>query len=151
MKVADQHQWTLRLKQRRTTVLLFVDRSQSFTSIKQELLEAIKATGKATLNDQALPTDPDDVILGIPVDRYDLSKGWVGLDIPDFDEDGGRTKKAGKNSILNSSPLGAGLKDGAVLAFKFRDSSMTEEEMDLDDNNWDVVLPNYEEEYGSQD
>ena len=90
------------------------------------------------------------MIFGIPVDRYDLSKGWVGLDIPDFDEDGEKTKKIGKNNILNSSPFGAGLKDGAVLAFKFRDASMTEEDLDLDDSNWDVVLPNYEEEYGSQ-
>lgn len=113
----------------------------------------MKATGKSTLNDQPLPSDPDEVILGVPVDKNDLSKGWVGLDIPEMDgEDGfgGKKSKAGKNSVLNSSPLGAGLKDGAALAFRFRDHAKTEDEVDMGDSSWDVILPNYEEEYGSQ-
>ncbi len=93
------------------------------------------------------------MILGVPVDKHDLSKGWVGLDIPEIvgeDGVGGKNKRTGKNGVLNSSPLGAGLRDGAVLAFKFKDGTKTEVELDLDDSNWDVILPNYEEEYGSQ-
>ena len=76
------------------------------------------------------------------------------MDIPGLDGDDGvgGKKKTGQNNVLNSSPLGAGLKDGAVLAFKFRDGIKTENGLDVevDDSDWDVVLPNYEEEYGSQ-
>ena len=74
------------------------------------------------------------------------------MEIPELDGDDGigGKKVNGKNSVLNSTPLGAGLKDGAVLAFKFRNETEAKDELDLDDDNWDVVLPNFEEEYGSQ-
>ena len=92
------------------------------------------------------------MILAVPIDKNDLSRGWVGMDIPDLDGDGGigGKKSNGKNSVLNGSPLGAGLKDGAVLAFKFRDAAEMKDELDLEDDHWDVVLPSFEEEYGSQ-
>lgn len=63
------------------------------------------------------------------------------LEIPEKDDDEKETKSKGarKDSVLNASPLGAGLRDGAVLAFKFRRD-------DEDGGDWDVVMPIYEEE-----
>lgn len=140
-KAPDQHYWTFRFKRHKTTILLFVTETQTFTSIKADLLEAIKATGISEINGAELPADPNDIILGLPVDKNDLTLGWVDLEIPEKDDDEKETKSKGarKDSVLNASPLGAGLRDGAVLAFKFRRD-------DEDGGDWDVVMPIYEEE-----
>ena len=53
-----------------------------------------------------------------------------------------------KGSVLNGSPLGAGLKDGAMLAFRFT-KGPGEDAMDLDDE-WDVIMPSYDDEVESQ-
>lgn len=50
--------------------------------------------------------------------------------------------------MLNGSPLGAGLKDGTMLAFRFTKGA-TDDEMDLD-GEWDVIIPSYDDEAGSQ-
>ena len=95
--------------------------------------------------------------MGFPVDRNDYGKGWVDLLIPeaedDEDEDGGgggggkKTKSEGgkvkKGSVLNESPLGAGLRDGDVIAFRFREEGEGAGEKT---EEWDVVIPSYEEE-----
>jgi len=132
-----------------------VEQTQSFTSIKFDLLGALKKCGHTELNGQAIPTDPEDVIFGVPVDKSDIAKGWVDLDIPEMEteDEAGNTKKVGgKDSMLNGSPLGAGLKDGAMLAFKFKgeDAKMDSEDSELNDSSWDVVIPSYEEESASQ-
>ena len=95
------------------------------------------------------------MIFGIPVDKNDISKGWVGLDIPAVEvEDnlGSKKKVGGKKSVLNTSPAGAGLKDGGMLAFKFRgeDALVDQDGLDMDDNDWDVIMPTYEDEAQSQ-
>lgn len=129
-----------------------MSQNQSFDSIKSELLEAIKATGIHDINGCALPANADDIIFGIPVDKNEPSKGWVGLEIPEMDEDedaGGKSKGVRKDSVLNASPLGAGLKDGAMVAFKFREEGTDDADMDSDD--WDVIIPSYDDEYGSQE
>ncbi|KAA6416274.1 MAG: hypothetical protein FRX48_00994 [Lasallia pustulata] len=150
----DPLKWTLRFKQHKTTILLFVDQAQSFASIKKDLLEAITKAGRTELNGQTLPIDPEDVLLGVPVEKNDLSKGWVRLDITETEvQVNGNSKKiGGKKSVLNSSPLGAGLRDGAMLAFRFKtEGAMVDEDgLDVEDDAWDVLIPSYEEEYGSQ-
>ncbi|MCJ1321314.1 hypothetical protein MMC15_006658 [Xylographa vitiligo] len=143
--------WTLRLKQHKVTVLLFVEQTQSFSSIKADLLDALKGRGYTEINQRFLPSDAENIILGIPVDRNDPSKGWVGLDIPAMDtedEIGSKKKLGGKRSVLNASPLGAGLRDGSLLAFKFRseDAKKDDDGLDLDDSDWDVIMPSYDEE-----
>ncbi|KAI4188599.1 MAG: hypothetical protein L6R41_002027 [Letrouitia leprolyta] len=143
-----QH-WTLRFKHHKTTVLLFVAPHQSFTSVKEDLLHAIKATRVTEINGNPLPSNLEDVIFGVPIDGNDPSQGWINLEIPELEEDGG--KKGNKNpSVLNATPIGAGLKDGMALAFKFRKQTSGGDEMDIDDNEWDVVIPNYDDEEGSQ-
>lgn len=147
----DPQKWTLRFKQHKTTILLFVDQAQSFTSIKTDLLEAIAKTGRTELNGQRVPTDPEDVIFGVPIEKNDPSRGWVRLDIPEtgVQVNGTSKKIGGKKSVLNSSPLGAGLRDGAMLAFRFQQDGQGANE-DREDEGWDVLIPSYEEEYGHQ-
>lgn len=143
-------QWTLRFKQHKTTVLLFAQQSQSLDSIKCDLLDAIKARGIEEINGNALPSDPEDIEFGVPRDKYDISKGWVPLKIPEVEEGDtkGKGKAVKKDSVLNGSPLGAGLKDGAMLAFRFT-KGPAEDGMDVDDE-WDVIIPSYDDEVGSQ-
>lgn len=116
--------------------------------MKENLLDAIISSGVPQINGDPLPVHPDDVILGVPIDNNDPSQGWINLEIPEIEDDGG--KKAKKSSVLNATPLGAGLKDGMVLAFKFRQKNEVDHDMDLDDNEWDVVMPAYDDEEGSQ-
>ena len=93
----------------------------------------------------------------MPVDKRELSKGWVTLEIPEQDildgkAKGGKRKVGGKNSVFNESPAGAGLGDGSILAFRFRRMKDDDEERDEDsmeieaDPGWDVVLPIFEDE-----
>ncbi|MCJ1395616.1 hypothetical protein MMC18_008502 [Xylographa bjoerkii] len=151
VKESNPQLWTLRFKQHKVTVLLFVEQTQSFSSIKSDLLDALKGRDYNEINQRSLPSDAEEIILGLPIDKNDLSKGWVGLDIPAMDiedETGSKKKTGGKQSVLNASPLGAGLRDGSLLAFKFRSSHAKKDDdgLDMEDGDWDVVMPSYDEE-----
>ena len=104
------------------------------------------------------------------VDRKDYRKGFKLLRDPedalaglDGEEVAGKGKgkgratvMTGKKSAPNDTISGAGLKDGDVLAFRFRTSPKVEvkdEEGDVmegledeGEGNWDVVWPSYEDE-----
>ena len=92
----------------------------------------------------------------MPLDRTDLSKGWTNLEIPEFDEEdlakARGIKGVRKGSVINQTPLGAGLRDGGSLAFRFRRDEKVEgvDEMDLECEDWDVALASLEDEGGSQ-
>ena len=108
----------------------------------------MKAAGIRDVNGYLLPSDAEAIIFGLPIDKNDPSKGWVPLEIPEVSDTDTKGKGVKKGSVLNQSPLGAGLKDGAMLAFKFKDPD-AQDVMELDDE-WDVVIPKYEDEDGSQ-
>ena len=77
------------------------------------------------------------------------------LEIPETEETNGvgaKGKSGGKKNIMNTSPLGAGLKNGGMLAFRIRggDGLDDEDGMAGGEDEWDVLLPSYEDEYGSQ-
>lgn len=139
-------QLTLRFKQHKTTILLFVAQSQPLTSIKQDLLAAIKATGIGDINGVPLPSDPEAIVFGVPIDKNDISKGWLPLKIPEVEDVDTKGKGVKKGSVLNENPLGAGLKDGAVIAFKFNEGDGG----DGMDEEWDVVMPSFDDEALSQ-
>lgn len=139
--VLDSSTWTLRFKIHKTTVFLFVTPTQSFTSIKADLLEAIKATGLKEINNISVPADPEDIIFGVAQDRKDPSRGWTGLEIPELDDLTGAKKGVRKGSVLNQTPQGAGLINGQAMAFKFR----TEKSDDMLDDEWVVILPDPDE------
>lgn len=123
--------------------------------IKQDLLDALRKTGRTDIDGVIIPSDASRITFGLPVDKNDFSKGWVKLEIPETEVDdgaSGKKKVGGKKSVLNASPQGAGLKDGAVLAFRFLESGNEEDEGDLEEDagKWDVMIPSYEDEYGGQ-
>ncbi|KAL8907789.1 MAG: hypothetical protein Q9207_001192 [Kuettlingeria erythrocarpa] len=138
---------SLRFKKHKTTVLLFVSPHDTFTSVKSNLLDAIISTGVPHINGDPLPANPEDVILGVLIDSNDPSQGWVDLEIPEPEDGGG--KKTKKANVLNATPSGAGLKDGMVLAFKFRPKGAVDN-TDVDNNEWDVVMPAYDDEEVNQ-
>ena len=96
------------------------------------------ATGKEDINGAILPSDANDIIFGVPIEKHDPSLGWVDLEIK---ADEGEDKSTKNSSVFNESPMGAGLKDGAVMAFRFAGEN----------GDWDVIMPSYEEEDASQD
>ena len=105
-----------------------------------------------TFKDKSIPTDADDILLAKPKDSQDLRKGWQALAVPtsDGEDDAkGKKKMTGMGGKLDC-PQGVGLKNASCLAFKFKDHSGASDELDLEaDEDWDVVLPSYEDEYGS--
>lgn len=95
----------------------------------------------------------EEVELGVPIERNNLNKGWVRLEIPEqevTDNKGGKRTVGGKKSILNASPKGADLKDGHALAFRFTKAQSNVDEGDMeieiDDPAWDVMIAAYEDE-----
>ncbi|KAL8701719.1 MAG: hypothetical protein Q9201_004751 [Fulgogasparrea decipioides] len=140
---------TLRFKKHKTTILLFVSPRDTIDSIKQKLLDTIKATGVSQINGDPLPSKSEDLMFGVLIDKNDPSQGWVGLEIPEVEDDAGKRGNT-KNSVLNKTPLGAGLKDGSVLAFKFRGVESSGDGMDIDDGHWDVIMPSFDDEDGAQ-
>ena len=82
------------------------------------------------------------------MDKNDIEKGWMDLAITE-PEDGERVvalPKGIRKTVLNGSPFGAGLKDGSMLAFKFRKAGGNAKA----DDEWDVVMPRFDDEDGSQ-
>ncbi|KAL9000986.1 MAG: hypothetical protein Q9169_000470 [Polycauliona sp. 2 TL-2023] len=139
-------QLTLRFKCHKTTILLFVSPHDSFASIKSKLLDALKVANITQIQGQPLPTKSDDVLLGVLINLNDPGVGWTSLEIPEKDD-----KKGSKSSgVLNASPMGAGIKDGSMLAFKFRGDDSDADDLDMGDSEWDVVMPTFDDEEGSQ-
>lgn len=149
--------WTLRLKYNKGTTLLHVDPLQSFTSIKAELLRALHQIypNGALPDGTTLPASSQEVLLAKPVDVNDHSQGWTRLaedeakDDEDLETTKSKSSKKRKNDAESSlsCPKGAGLKEGSVLAYKFR-SGQDDEGLGLEDERWDVVIPNYEDSTG---
>lgn len=172
--------WTLKFKHHTSTFLIHVDPQQPFSVAKRELLLAVTETNPTgTLNGHPIPKNFEDILLAKPVDNNDLSQGWERLQPPEEAEgevDGKGKGKAsavgGKPSggVLKDTPMGARLKDGAVVAFRFRgigeEWEMVDQGDDDDDDDddikvaeedrrrgevWDVVVPTMEEAYPAGD
>ncbi|KAF2492313.1 hypothetical protein BU16DRAFT_441395, partial [Lophium mytilinum] len=166
--------WTLRLKHHRTTLLFHTDPLQTFATLKTQLLTALRETcpGEA-LDGTPLPSSPSEIILARPVDINDLSKGFVtgewerdgfgDEDMEDVEESGvgkkgkGRPKKV--TQVAGDCPKGArNVKDGGVLAFSWgkerdRREGKGKRRVEVNEDGeaqeeWDVVLPSYEDSYG---
>ncbi|OJD12202.1 hypothetical protein AJ78_07161 [Emergomyces pasteurianus Ep9510] len=151
MSEPDSLKWTLRFKNHNVTILLLVSPAQSFESIKEELLKALKVRNIAEINGQPVPEEPDEIEFGIPLDRNNLEKGWEMLR-PATEEAGNEKKKQplrGRKTVV-ISPEGAGLKDSQALAFRFRKPVEGENEDELgigfDDPGWDVKIATYDAE-----
>jgi hypothetical protein len=84
-----------------------------------------------------------------------MSEGWDSLDptpnINDTDDDSSRAKQkaASKKAEDSTSVKAAGVKDNAVIAFRWRLEGEEEEDEALGDTDgiWDVVWPSFEDGY----
>ncbi len=154
---------TLLFKCHKSTVALSVLPTTPFTEIKPMLLGALQSRNVNALpnTDTPLPEDPEELEFGVLADKKDASKGWVPMEIKEQDITGPKgTKKkvGGKDSVLNESPLGAGLGDGAWVAYRMKpernelqvhDDVEMEGTPDIDieeDPGFDVVIPSFEDE-----
>jgi len=80
-----------------------------------------------------IPESPKDIRLGVLVNNNDPSKGWQELELNDGD-------KGPKDT-----PKGQGLKDGTVVAFRFRGE---DEDESMDDvEKFDVEFPPFDDPY----
>ncbi|KAF2875818.1 hypothetical protein BDV95DRAFT_626233 [Massariosphaeria phaeospora] len=176
----DPKSWTLRLKSRKTTVLLHVDPLHTFEHIKSTLLKALQDTSLRdpdTDQDVPLPESSSEIVLGRPVDINDAHQGFqtgqweYSADEEDVEETKGKGKakaKAKKTADgaqfagaanMKNCPKGANLKDGAVLAFRWRGDGIWngEGDMDIDVKGanaegeevdmWGVQLASFEDSY----
>jgi hypothetical protein len=115
--------FTLQFKYAKYTVLLFAEPLTPFITIKTNLLAILKERypGGLLRSDSSTPTKiPDsilDIVLGVPIDQYDPSKGWDELD----------TRGAG----IKESPKSLGLKDGSKLAMAFVEDGEDKEAKEL--------------------
>ena len=147
--------WTLRLKSSRTTVLLHIDPLTPFSAIKASLLTALTETGftsSSSSSDSAapitLPSTPTAIQLGRPLDPLDPKSGFVlgEWESPPSDDetaiDEGKGKGKGRKDSGKDCPKGAGLKDGAVLAFRWEGLEGAE------GTEWGVQIPSFEDTYG---
>jgi hypothetical protein len=144
--------WTLRFKNHKTTTLLHVDPLQLWSSVKADLLHALKEThpdGRLASGTE-IPSDPEDIILAKAKDFHDLTIGWERISAGDVGALAITNSKK-KRVNIEDCPKGAGLKDGHALVYKFRaDDEDMDEGLDLDDEDehWDVIVPTYEEMEG---
>ncbi|KAL6704468.1 hypothetical protein ACN47E_008212 [Coniothyrium glycines] len=180
--------WTLRLKSHKTTVLLHIDPLSTFPAIKSALYTALQETGLRDPDTAAaipLPASPADIQLGRPANINDPSEGFrigewerAAAGGGDNDEDGksgsakgkGRAKVGAKKTedgtaVLRACAKGAGLRDGAVLAFRWVGDGVWDgredkgvADMDIDGagagrlhaaaDMWGVKLASFEDAYG---
>ena len=151
---------TLLFKCARHTVLLSVLPSTPFSDVKSLLLLALKTRNITSIAGVSVPSPDcgDQVEFGQPNDRKDLTKGFISLERAEqvlLDSKAGKKKAIGSKATPTENPAGAGLVDGAILAFRFRSLSnveMEEEEEDEpripNDPGWNVELPRYDDEDG---
>ena len=158
--VASPSTWTIRFKYHKTTVLLHVNPLQSFSSVKSELLRALRESHPAGVNSDPLPSDPEQIVFARPNDPMDPEAGWTSIDddivLADGDEDGGKDGKGKgkgktkpKSGGVTDCVQGAGFKNGACLAFKFRrgDAAGFMDMEGVGEEKWDVLIPSYEDQF----
>ena len=139
---------------------------ESIATAKEQVLKALNARGLKDINGDPVSSDPSDIELGVPVDKNDLDKGWTRLqaDEPAFGEEKSSSTRRNTNRGGGSSVSlqAADLKNGQLLAFRFRESKpektqgddkgqpdLDDIEHEFDDPGWDVIVPSlddYDEE-----
>lgn len=173
MAAPTPQSWTLRFKSHKSTIVLHVDPLHTFSTIKSFLFDALTETGLRdpdTGEPLPLPSSPSDIQLGrpaninVPTEGFQLGE-WEYASATDDEDEAPKAKGKGKakagpksNGTAKASaanvkdcPKGAGLKDGGVLAFRWRGDGVwsgDEEEEVQEGDMWGVVLASYEDVYG---
>ncbi|CEL02754.1 hypothetical protein ASPCAL03918 [Aspergillus calidoustus] len=145
MAQPDALSWTLLFKKHRTTVLLMLPPSESINNTKTALLNALQSRGLTEINGDPVPKDSQKIEFGVAIDKNDMEKGWTSLEGLEFDEDDAPTQGAGRKAA-STSLKAAEINNGQSIAFRFRQAGNSEDDLDLVDPGWDVVLPSLDDE-----
>lgn len=161
--------WTLRLKSHKTTVLLHVNPLSTFSTIKSDLYAALEDTKFhfSTGESISLPSSPSEIQLARPRNVNNPSQGFAlgewepsyggaelsGENEEDITSRGKGKAPASKGKLQKDSevdvkdcPKGAGLRDNAVLAFRWVGEGMWDGE--TEDAMWGVKIASFEDPYG---
>jgi hypothetical protein len=164
--------WTLRLKSHKSTVLLHVNPLSTFSTIKSDLYTALQETTlhSSTGDSIPLPSSASEIQLARPRNVNDPSRGFTlgewepsygGSELGTGDEEEAGSKGKGKapattkgkpgkkdsGADVKDCPKGAGLRDNAVLAFRWVGEGMWDGE--TEDNMWGVRIASFEDPYGA--
>ncbi|KAK8058026.1 hypothetical protein PG994_008474 [Apiospora phragmitis] len=117
---------TIRFKHGTCTVFLFVDPTSTFADVSSELLEVLQERYPEGISSNskpatALPDDASQIAYAVPKSAADPSQGWKPLKVGSSD-----------------TPVSKGLKNGAMVAFAFKDED--------GEADFDVDFPTYEDE-----
>jgi len=146
--MASPQTWTLRFKHHKTTVLLHSDPLTPISTLKTNLLSSLRDTKPSGIKSRPIPISPSEIQLAIPVDPLEISKGWEILEPPsNIDEEDEQTPEAKQKWDESTSVKAAGVKDNAVIAFRWRIEAEEEDETDETEGTWDVVWPSFEDGY----
>ena len=134
------------------TVLLHADPLELIDKLQEDLLKALQKSEKdKKLDGTPLPEHPQGISLGKPVDLHDFSKGWVGLNENATES---MDKLTSQNPGAKPYSLkGCGIKDDAILAFRFKSEKLRYdevlEEYTITDPGelWNVAMPSYNDSY----
>lgn len=149
---------TLLLKHGKSTTALSILPDQEWTQVKAQLLEVLISLGKTAFPGTTipLPSNPDQIELGILKDRRDHTKGWESIESKQISEvKAGKKKAGGKSPQSMNTPRDLALKDGAYIAYRLKvasdqegDSEITINEDVTAGSSWDVMFPadEYDEE-----
>jgi hypothetical protein len=158
---------TLLLRHHKSATFLSIAPTQSFDSIKELLLAVLQARNISSLRNASdltspipLPSSPDDLELGVLVDKKDASKGWTLIKPESASSNAAGKKKASSKSADTDTPAALGLSDGGWLAYRVaqhgararREPSIDANgdvvvDVDLtEDPGWDVVLPTFDDD-----
>ncbi|GFG28021.1 hypothetical protein IFM61606_08095 [Aspergillus udagawae] len=152
MSQVDPLSLTLLFKKHKTTVLLMLPPHETIATTQEMLLKALQSRGIKEINGDPVPEDFSEIEFGITVDKNDLEKGWSKLEIamPELENSSTSKRGAGKRTSLKA----ADIRNGQVIAFRFRKPREQEKDGDLDidleleDPGWDVVVPSLDDEEG---
>ncbi|KAK6439788.1 hypothetical protein LTR95_003996 [Oleoguttula sp. CCFEE 5521] len=162
---------TLRLKLHKTTLLIHTQPTSKLSTLPTRLLATLhESIPSGKLGSYTIPKDAEDVVLAIPRDPNDASLGWEEIGNATRSVKGSGKAKAQKSSKELTSGVGqtvvdAGIRDGMMLAFRFRTAAEKQaadveddEDVDVDaiaakgangepaEAKWDVILPDLEDE-----
>lgn len=149
--------WILKFKNDQSTILLHVEPQQKMSTVRDDLLKAIKQTHPdGFFNGERIPDVSDTLVFARPKDPTDVTQGWEAVGKGSLEDDllnqdykgkgkaaAGRAKsKAGSEE----TPQGLGFVNSGLVAFKFATKSVEEvDELDSDaiigDGDWNVVIP----------
>jgi hypothetical protein len=119
--------------------------SESINNTKSALLNALQSRGLTEINGDPVPKDSQEIEFGVAIDKNDMEKGWTSLESLELDEDDAPKRGMGKKAASTSLKF-AEINNGQSIAFRFRQARNNEDDLDLVDPGWDVILPSLDDE-----